>query len=183
MTAQRRKIVTDMPEDVPKPSATESPDVQKIRHLVRLMHRYDLTAIDLGEGESKIRLRRRVGGDSSTPAYYAPLPAAPPPMPTVANSAPPTAHAQPIVPAPDGPKGVFIESPMVGTFYSASTPDAAPFAQAGTTVRADTTVCIIEAMKVFTDIPAGLSGTITEVLVKNGQPVEYGQPLFRIEPA
>jgi acetyl-CoA carboxylase biotin carboxyl carrier protein len=72
---------------------------------------------------------------------------------------------------------------MVGTYYSASAPDAPPFVSVGTTVRADTTVCVIEAMKVFTDIPAGLAGTITEVLVKNGQAVEFGQPLFRVDPA
>ncbi|MBI1831866.1 MAG: biotin/lipoyl-binding protein, partial [Planctomycetes bacterium] len=75
-----------------------------------------------------------------------------------------------------------IESPMVGTFYSSSAPDAPPFVTAGSTVRPDSTVCVIEAMKVFTDIPAGLAGTITEILVKNGQPVEYGQPLFRLTP-
>ena len=72
---------------------------------------------------------------------------------------------------------------MVGTFYSASSPDSPPFATNGTVVRPDTTVCVIEAMKVFTDIPAGVSGTVTEVLVKNGQSVEYGQPLFRVNPA
>ncbi|MBV8381972.1 MAG: biotin/lipoyl-binding protein, partial [Planctomycetaceae bacterium] len=76
-----------------------------------------------------------------------------------------------------------IESPMVGTFYAASAPDAPPFVSVGSVVRPDTTVCVIEAMKVFTEIPAGLSGTITEVLVKNGQPVEFGQPLFHVNPA
>ena len=69
---------------------------------------------------------------------------------------------------------------MVGTFYSSSSPDAPPFVNVGSTVRPDTTVCIIEAMKVFTDIPAGVAGTITEVLVKSGQTVEFGQPLFRV---
>ena len=72
---------------------------------------------------------------------------------------------------------------MVGTFYAASGPDAPPFVSVGSVVRPDTTVCVIEAMKVFTEIPAGLSGTITEVLVKNGQPVEFGQPMFRVNPA
>ena len=72
---------------------------------------------------------------------------------------------------------------MVGTFYASPSPDAPPFVSVGTVVRPDTTVCIIEAMKVFTDIPAGVAGTIAEVLVKNGQPVEFGQPLFRVDPA
>ena len=69
---------------------------------------------------------------------------------------------------------------MVGTFYSSPSPDALPFVAVGGTIRADTTVCVIEAMKVFTDIPAGISGTLTETLVKNGQSVEFGQPLFRV---
>jgi acetyl-CoA carboxylase biotin carboxyl carrier protein len=165
---------------VPAPPDPESHDVRTIRQLVRLMQRYDLTAIDLGEGSRKIRLRRR--GAEAAPAAPAAAPAAaayhaPAPSPAAA-----TAPAAP-PPAPAAPQGSFLRSPMVGTFYSASTPDAPPFVQAGTVVRADTTVCIIEAMKVFTDIPAGLSGTIVEVLVKNGQPVEFDQPLYRIEPA
>jgi acetyl-CoA carboxylase biotin carboxyl carrier protein len=69
---------------------------------------------------------------------------------------------------------------MVGTFYASSAPDSPPFVTVGSTIQPDTTVCIIEAMKVFTDIPAGLSGTIAEILVKNGQPVEFDQPMFRV---
>ena len=158
----------------------EAPEVHTIRQLVRLMARYDLTAIDLGEGPRKIRLRRR-GSETAVNS----VPAAAQPPFTVYAPAPVAATVNvPAPPAPpQQPRGTFIESPMVGTFYSASSPDAPPFVSVGTTVRADTTVCIIEAMKVFTDIPAGVSGTITEVLVKNGQPVEFGQPLFRIEPA
>ena len=72
---------------------------------------------------------------------------------------------------------------MVGTYYASSAPDAPPFVTVGAVVRPDSTVCVIEAMKVFTDIPAGVAGTITEVLVKNGQSVEFGQPLFRVNPA
>lgn len=72
---------------------------------------------------------------------------------------------------------------MVGTYYASSSPDAPPFVTVGATIRPDSTVCVIEAMKVFTDIPAGLSGKITEVLVKNGQSVEFGQPMFRVQPA
>src|SRR5262249_318169 len=96
----------------------------------------------------------------------------------------PTPHAPtaPVTPPP-APSGIVIESPMVGTFYSSGSPDAPAFVSVGSVVRPDTTVCIIEAMKVFTDIPSGVSGTITEVLVKNGQAVEYGQALFRVNPA
>ena len=84
---------------------------------------------------------------------------------------------------PTQPRSVSIESPMVGTYYASNAPDAPPFVSPGSIVQPNTIVCIIEAMKVFTDIPAGVSGTIAEVLVKNGQAVEYGQPLFRVIPA
>ena len=85
--------------------------------------------------------------------------------------------------SPAAPKTVVIESPMVGTYYASSAPDAPLFVSVGSVVHPETIVCIIEAMKVFTDIPAGVSGTIVEILVKNGQPVEFGQPLFRVVPA
>jgi acetyl-CoA carboxylase biotin carboxyl carrier protein len=147
------------------------PEVEKIRQLVRLMMRYDLTAIDLGDGPSKIRLRRRGGEPPPSPAQAV----APPSQ----LSTPATSHSS-AAGISAAPAGTVIESPMVGTFYASSAPESPPFVSVGSQVRSETTVCIIEAMKVFTEIPAGLSGTITEVLVKNGQPVEFGQPLFRV---
>lgn len=154
---------------------SEPLDVRKIHQLVRLMKRYDLTAIDFLGGTTTIRLRRQ-GAERA--------PTAPPPVPVHAPAPQaPSPSAPPAPPAPPAPSGIVIESPMVGTFYSSGSPDAPAFVTAGSVVRPDTTVCIIEAMKVFTDIPAGVSGTITEVLVKNGQAVEYGQPLFRVNPA
>ena len=165
------------------PDRAESPELRTIRQLVRLMQKFDLTAIDLGEGSSRIRLRRRgaesghaVGGHAGAMPLPAPPQSLPPPVPVAAVAIPTT-------PVPEAAKGVYIESPMVGTFYAANSPETPPYVSVGSAVRADTTVCIIEAMKVFTDIPSGISGTIAEVLVKNGQPVEYGQPLFRIEPS
>ena len=158
-----------MPENPTEP--TGPLDVHTIRHLVRLMKRYDLTAIDIHEGATKIRLRRR-GAESAPVAHSAPSPAAPVATAPSRAEPPPTASA-----------GVVIESPMVGTYYASSSPDAPVFVNVGTTVRPDATVCIIEAMKVFTEIPAGVSGTITEILVKNGQSVEFGQPMFRVNPA
>ena len=159
-----------MPENPSEPL-----DVRTIRHLVRLMKAYDLTALDLVDGSTRIRLRRQGGEPVAVP---------PVPYPTAPVAAPPAPPAsRPEAVAPPVPSGVVIESPMVGTFYAASSPDSPPFATAGTAVRPDTTVCVIEAMKVFTDIPAGVAGTVTEVLVKNGQSVEYGQPLFRVNPA
>ena len=164
-----------MPEPEKNAETPEPLDVRAIRHLVRLMKRYDLTAIDLIEGPTQIRLRRR-GAD--TPSAYQPAPVA------LAMSQPQIQAATAPVPAvPAAPSGIVIESPMVGTFYSSSSPDAPPYVNVGSPVRPDMTVCIIEAMKVFTDIPAGVTGTITEILVKSGQTVEFGQPLFRVNPA
>ncbi|WZO97545.1 acetyl-CoA carboxylase biotin carboxyl carrier protein [Isosphaeraceae bacterium EP7] len=150
--------------------------MKRIRHLVRLMKVYDLTAIDIQEAGTKIRLRRR-GADVPVvqavgPVAFAQAPAA---------AALPAAPATP--PPAAAPVGLIIESPMVGTFYTASSPSSPPFVVAGGAIRPETTVCVIEAMKVFTDIPAGVAGTILEVLAKNGQAVEFGQPLFRVNPA
>ena len=85
--------------------------------------------------------------------------------------------------APPAPKGITIDSPTVGTFYASPTPEDPVFVQVGTSVTPDKIVCIVEAMKVFNQIPAEVSGKIVEVLVKNGDPVEFGQPLFRVDPA
>jgi acetyl-CoA carboxylase biotin carboxyl carrier protein len=134
-----------------------------------MMHRYGLTAMDLGEGPSKIRLRRG--------SVVASAPVAMPPAEAVAL--PVAAAVQAAKPAPEV-ESQYIRSPMVGTFYTSSSPDAPAFVSVGSNVRKEATVCIIEAMKVFTEIPAGVSGTIAEVMVKNGQSVEFGQPLFRL---
>lgn len=163
-----------MPE---KPTEPIPPfDVHVIHQLVRLMKRYDLMSIDLVEGPTKIRLRRR----TETPTIVASAPGV---LAAAPAAAPPPARIESAPPAPSPSNDVVIESPMVGTYYASSAPDAPPFVSVGTTVRPDSTVCVIEAMKVFTDIPAGVSGKITEVLVKNGQSVEFGQPMFRVQPA
>jgi len=164
-----------MPEKPTDP--TRTPDIRTIRYLVRLMQQYDLTAIDVVEGPTQIRLRRRPESTSTLHATSAGASNPPAPLPLS-----PGRHDEEST-QPSASTGVFIESPMVGTFYSSSAPDAAPFVTLGSPVRPDTIVCVLEAMKVFTDIPAGVAGTITEILVKNGQSVEFGQPLFRVEPA
>jgi len=158
-------------------------DVQRIHYLVRLMKRYDLTALDVTDGSVQVRLRRRSPGAGPPQPATAPTaiePAVPNPASTAAAAlaradTPPTALSA-------AAKTVVIESPMVGTYYSSSAPDAPAFVSVGAVVHADTIVCIIEAMKVFTDIPAGVSGTIAAILVKSGQAVEFGQPLFRVIP-
>jgi acetyl-CoA carboxylase biotin carboxyl carrier protein len=171
-----------MAEQASDPS--EPLDVKRIHQLVRLMKRYDLTDLNLSDGKVQIRLRRR--GSEVMPAPPAVPPQAPGQGHQVAAPSPPAGQAKP-EPAPSegpaAPKTIVIESPMVGTYYASTAPDAAPFVSVGSVVQPDSTLCIIEAMKVFTDIPAGVSGTIAEILVKNGQPVEFGQPLFRVIPA
>ncbi len=168
-----------MPENPTDP--TEPHDVRTIRQLVRMMKRYDLTAIDFIEGATKIRLRRRGPETAPGPQGYAlPLASYAPPAPSAA----PVGLAPTATPAaPPVSTDKVIESPMVGTYYASPSPDSPAFVSVGSNVRVDQTVCVIEAMKVFTDIPSAFAGTITEVLVKNGQPVEFGQPLFRVKPS
>ncbi len=161
-----------------RPSESETPphpDVDTIRKLVKLMSRYDLSAIDLIDSNKSIRLRRR-GADVQPVAATAIEPAAAPRAVTAAKS--PAAVEPPVAEA----ESFVIRSPMVGTFYISSSPEAAPYVSVGSVIRTESTVCVIEAMKVFTEIPAGTSGTIAAVLVKNGQAVEFDQPLFRVSP-
>lgn len=140
------------------------------------MNEHDLSEIDLRQGNQRVRLRRGAEQPVFTaqpnygPAPYAPAGPAPAPSASAPGPAPAVA-----------PAGKTINSPMVGTFYLSSSPDAAAFVKIGDQVGPDTTICIIEAMKVFNEIPAETSGKITAVLVENGAPVEFGQPLFRIE--
>jgi acetyl-CoA carboxylase biotin carboxyl carrier protein len=148
-------------------------DLDKLRELVELMEKHGLTEVNLRRGGERWRLRR---GPQEVVSYGAP-PAYAPPPPPVANPAPPTAEAPPPAPA-----GLLVKSPTVGTFYAAPSPDDPPFVTIGSRINAETTVCIIEAMKVFNPIPAEVSGTIAEILVKNGDAVEFGQPLFRVRP-
>jgi acetyl-CoA carboxylase biotin carboxyl carrier protein len=172
-----------MAENPPGPA--KPLDVQRLHYLVRLMKRYDLTALDVNDSSVQIRLRRSSPHTVTSQAPASPLPVAltvPPQTATMPSAAP----SRPETPSPvtaAAPVGVVIESPMVGTYYSSSAPDAPVFVSVGSAVQPNTIVCIIEAMKVFTDIPAGVSGTVAEILVKNGQAVEFGQPLFRVIPA
>jgi len=147
-------------------------DVRKIRKLVDLMHEHDLAELDLQQGDTKVRICR-----GSTPAvHYAPAPLA------AANTPAPAAPA--LGGAAEPPANIaLVKSPMVGTFYSAPNPDSSPFVKVGDAIGPETTVCIIEAMKVFNEIPAECSGKIVAALVENGQPVEFNQPLFKVDTA
>lgn len=158
-------------------SKTPGPfDMRTIKELVALMGRHELTEIDLREGELRIRLRR---GPKET-ITVSPAPAAIAPSPGATPSAPsPPTKPSTAKPAKDL---LTIKSPTPGTFYSASSPDAEPFARVGSRVTPTTVVCLIEAMKIFNEITADCGGVITEILAENQQPVEYGQVLFKVDP-
>lgn len=151
-------------------------DVRKVRKFIELMNEHDLAEIDLRQGEQRIRLRR--GPEAVTVATMPTMSAAPV---SVSSSAGGSGERKAVEAAGDDSKAMVIRSPMVGTFYTAANPDSPPFVKVGDHVGSETTVCIIEAMKVFNEIPAECSGRIAAVLVSNGDAVEFNQPLFRLE--
>ena len=145
-------------------------EVEKIRSLVSMMGEYNLSEIKIEMEGCNISLRRNCAPEvAAVPVIQA--------APVAVKAAAPAAPAA--APVEEAHKET-IDSPLVGTLYRAPGPDAKPFVQVGDRVNADTTVCIIEAMKVMNEIKAEKSGVIKEILVENGQPVEYGQPIFVI---
>jgi acetyl-CoA carboxylase biotin carboxyl carrier protein len=153
-------------------------DVDRIRRLVSLMEEHDLSEVDLRHAESRINLKR---GGSAVPVVGPTMPAAPPLAPPPPPPPAAATQAAPAAPPEEGPHIVTVKAPMVGTFYSKPNPDAEAFVKVGDAVQADTTICIIEAMKVFNEIPAEVSGKIVAVLVENEQSVEFGKPLFKVD--
>ena len=147
-------------------------DIDRIRKLIELMKEHELGEIDLRQDNQRIRL---CGAGHNQPILSPAMLA-----PTVAASIPAAAAATP-VPEADGPHIVFIKSPMVGTFYSRANPNAKNFVETGSVVQNDTVICIIEAMKVFNEIPAEMRGKVVQVLVKNEEAVDFGKPLFKID--
>jgi acetyl-CoA carboxylase biotin carboxyl carrier protein len=149
-------------------------DLRKLKTLIDLVQQSGIAELEITEGEEKVRISRGVAGAQVIPqagvAYVAaPLPQAAPEPPVPSEpSAPPEAEAH------------VVKSPMVGTFYRSSAPDAKPFVEIGQAVKAGETVCIIEAMKLLNEIECDRDGVVREILVENGQPVEFGQPLFAI---
>jgi acetyl-CoA carboxylase biotin carboxyl carrier protein len=166
-------------------------DPSKLRDLVKLMVENDLTELDLQDEKETVTIRRGAQGGvvNHSPVYYgggggggAPGYALTP-APAAAPASAPAGGAAPAPKAADTDAGLIaIESPMVGTFYSAANPDSPAFASPGTKINASTVVCLIEAMKVFNEIKAEKTGTIEKVLVKNGDAVEFGQKLFLVRP-
>ena len=152
-------------------------DTKRVKELIALMAENALTEIELVDDKRRIVLRR--GTSTAAPAAGHAMAYAPAPAPTTHVSAPAPAPATPVAAEA---KTITIKSPMVGTYYAAPSPDAAPYVSVGSAVDDKTVVCIIEAMKVFNPIPAEVSGTIVKILATNGQVVEYGQPLFEVKP-
>ena len=147
-------------------------DVARIRQIVELMEQHELVEIDLQQGDEKIKLTR--GG-------FAPLVATSAMIPAPATPASPQPVAAGSEPADTA--GTFtINAPMVGTFYARANPEAEAFVKVGSVVNEETVVCIVEAMKVFNEIPAECRGKIVEVLAEEQQPVDFGKPLFRVQP-
>ena len=148
-------------------------DIRKVKKLIELLEESGIDELEIREGEESVRISRH----SKTPAqpYYAPAPVA---APVAAPAAPVAAAAE----APSAPKlnGNVIKSPMVGTFYRTPAPGSPSFVEVGKTVKKGDTICIVEAMKMMNHIEAEVSGVIESILVENGQPVEYDQPLFTI---
>lgn len=162
---------------MPDPASHDSIDLEKVRLLGELMEKFDLSEVSLRKGGEHWRLRR--GALESSFGGY------PPPPPPPPHAPPPVAAPVRTTPAAveTADAGLLeIKSPTVGTFYPCPSEGEPPFVSVGSKVTPTTVVCLIEAMKVFNPIPAEVSGTIAAVLVKNGEAVEFGQPLFKVRP-
>ena len=148
-------------------------DLRKLKTLIDLVAESDISELEVTEGDGKVRIVKSSPEAQQVVYAAAPQQVAPAPAAPVAESA-----AAPAAPA--APAGHVIKAPMVGTFYRAPNPGAAPFAEVGQTVKEGDALCIIEAMKLLNEIEADKSGVIKEILIENGEPVEFGQPLFVI---
>ena len=148
-------------------------DLRKLKTLIDLVAESDIAELEVTEGESKVRILKSSNAPQNQVVMMQPHSAAP----AAAVAAPIAAAA---VVAPVEPQGHVVKSPMVGSFYRSSTPTSAPFVEVGSVVKEGDTLCIIEAMKLLNEIDADASGIIKQILVENGQPVEFGQPLFII---
>jgi len=147
-------------------------DLRKLKTLIDLVSDSNVSELEITEAEGKVRIVK--GGGAMVQQFAQPaMPAAAP--------APAQAAAPAAAPVPEAPRGHIVKSPMVGTFYRASSPGAKSFVEIGSQVKEGDTICIIEAMKILNEIEADKSGTVAQILCENGQATEYGQPLFVIE--
>src|SRR5476649_1027499 len=147
-------------------------DIRKVKKLIELLEEYGIDELEIKEGEESVRISRH----SKTPAqqFYAPQMQAPAPAAAAPAAAAPAAPAAPVL------NGFVVKSPMVGTCYRTPAPTSPAFVEVGATVKVGDTICIVEAMKMMNHITAEKAGVIESILVENGQPVEYDQPLFTI---
>ena len=148
-------------------------DLRKLKKLIDLVQESGISELEVTEGEEKVRIAKHLATTVAAPATY--VASVPQAVAAPAAAAPAAAPAAPAV-----PDGNVVKSPMVGTFYRSSAPGAKSFVEVGDSVSSGDTLCIIEAMKLMNEIESEVSGTIKAILVENGQPVEYGQPLFVI---
>ncbi|HPB73678.1 MAG TPA: acetyl-CoA carboxylase biotin carboxyl carrier protein [Chromatiaceae bacterium] len=154
-------------------------DIRKVKKLIELLEQSDIAEIEIREGEESVRISR--ASATAAPLY---MPAAP--LPTAAPAAPPALTApdtskNPETPGAEFPEASLVRSPMVGTFYRSPSPGSRPFVDEGDSVKVGDTLCIIEAMKILNQIECEKAGIIKRLLVENGQPVEYNEPLFVID--
>jgi acetyl-CoA carboxylase biotin carboxyl carrier protein len=153
-------------------------DLKDIKAIIDLMKKNSITEFELERQDSKIRLKRGLNGGAPAVPYDEPaIPSAAPLLPAAGIAPVPVMATSPVATGE-----IDIKSPMIGTFYRAPSPEAGNYAEVGTEVNADTVVCIIEAMKVMNEIKSEVKGVVTQVLVENGKPVEFGQPLFKVRP-
>jgi acetyl-CoA carboxylase biotin carboxyl carrier protein len=183
MAKKQKKKTTQPTREASRTNLTVSPknaggpmDPNLLEQFVRLMRENDVSSLEVSDGPHRISLQRGPQFTSAPVQYSAPLAAA-------QASSTPAPAAKPQAPAEEDLSNLKpIKSPMVGTFYSAPSPDAKPFVQVGATVNEDSDVCVIEAMKVFNNIKAEVRGTIAKILVENGKSVEFGTVLFLVKP-
>jgi acetyl-CoA carboxylase biotin carboxyl carrier protein len=154
-------------------------DIRKVKKLIELLDESGIAEIEITEGEESVRISRYAAGAPVAAAPVAAAPAAPPVAAPVV--APPAAPAAATVPEVSEEDGFEVTAPMVGTFYGASSPGAAPYIQVGDRVNEGDTLCIIEAMKMMNQIEADVSGIVKSIRIQNGEPVEFGQVLFVID--
>ena len=153
-------------------------ELKDIKAIIDLMKKNSITEFELEEKDSKLRMKRGTNGGSPPAPVEEPVQMMPASVPMISAAAPTPAAAQVV-----NTGEVDIKSPMIGTFYRSPSPEAAPYVEIGTEVGPETVVCIIEAMKVMNEIKAEVKGIVTQTLVENGKPVEFGQPLFKVRPS
>ncbi len=152
-------------------------DLRKLKTLIDLVSESNVSELEITEAEGKVRIVKSAPAGMAAPVTYTMAPA-PAPAPSAPVAAAPAVE---VAAPPAQPTGHMVKSPMVGTFYRAPSPGAKPFVEVGDTIKEGETICIVEAMKILNEIEADKSGTVTQILVENGQAVEYGQSLYVIE--